>query len=122
MCAFNAEDLPESIGFLVWSENHSAHTTALGRPRAVLFLPAPNYRKLMRENQRIVAKADARLRSKIWREWKRRDGGRGPDGGEAGVPAVDPRIGQPAAGRPGHRASVGRPGHGPPATGRGLGR
>ncbi|MGW0818410.1 ribosome small subunit-dependent GTPase A [Streptomyces viridiviolaceus] len=31
-----------------------------------------SYRKLMRENQRIVAKTDARLRSEIRREWKRR--------------------------------------------------
>jgi ribosome biogenesis GTPase len=31
-----------------------------------------NYRKLLRENQRIVAKTDARLRSEIRREWKRR--------------------------------------------------
>ncbi|WP_367320080.1 ribosome small subunit-dependent GTPase A [Streptomyces sp. HUAS ZL42] len=31
-----------------------------------------SYRKLMRENQRIVAKTDARLRSEIRKEWKRR--------------------------------------------------
>ncbi|MFJ3231967.1 ribosome small subunit-dependent GTPase A [Streptomyces sp. NPDC086787] len=31
-----------------------------------------SYRKLIRENQRIVAKTDARLRSEIRREWKRR--------------------------------------------------
>ncbi|WP_392673437.1 ribosome small subunit-dependent GTPase A [Streptomyces sp. LN785] len=31
-----------------------------------------SYRKLLRENQRIVAKTDARLRSEITREWKRR--------------------------------------------------
>ncbi|MBD0424775.1 ribosome small subunit-dependent GTPase A [Streptomyces sp. TRM S81-3] len=31
-----------------------------------------SYRKLMRENQRIVAKTDARLRSEIRREWKRK--------------------------------------------------
>ena len=31
-----------------------------------------SYRKLIRENQRIVAKTDARLRSEIRQEWKRR--------------------------------------------------
>ncbi|MFC8944767.1 ribosome small subunit-dependent GTPase A [Streptomyces rochei] len=31
-----------------------------------------SYRKLMRENQRIVAKTDARLRADIRKEWKRR--------------------------------------------------
>ncbi|MFI2432881.1 ribosome small subunit-dependent GTPase A [Streptomyces sp. NPDC018693] len=31
-----------------------------------------SYRKLLRENQRIVAKTDARLRSEIRREWKRK--------------------------------------------------
>ncbi|MFJ8149900.1 ribosome small subunit-dependent GTPase A [Streptomyces sp. NPDC096048] len=31
-----------------------------------------SYRKLMRENQRIVAKTDARVRAEIRREWKRR--------------------------------------------------
>ncbi|NEA97996.1 ribosome small subunit-dependent GTPase A [Streptomyces sp. SID13726] len=31
-----------------------------------------SYRKLLRENQRIVAKTDARLRSEIRREWKKR--------------------------------------------------
>ncbi|MEV2210107.1 ribosome small subunit-dependent GTPase A [Streptomyces sp. NPDC050997] len=31
-----------------------------------------SYRKLIRENQRIVAKTDARLRSEIRKEWKRR--------------------------------------------------
>ncbi|MFD5649762.1 ribosome small subunit-dependent GTPase A [Streptomyces sp. NPDC127039] len=32
-----------------------------------------SYRKLMRENQRIVAKTDARLRAEMRKEWKRRD-------------------------------------------------
>ncbi|MFJ9624552.1 ribosome small subunit-dependent GTPase A [Streptomyces sp. NPDC101181] len=31
-----------------------------------------SYRKLLRENQRIVAKTDARVRSEILREWKRK--------------------------------------------------
>ncbi|WP_324786840.1 ribosome small subunit-dependent GTPase A [Streptomyces sp. H51] len=31
-----------------------------------------SYRKLMRENQRIVAKTDARVRAELRREWKRR--------------------------------------------------
>ncbi|MER6134887.1 ribosome small subunit-dependent GTPase A [Streptomyces sp. NPDC001815] len=31
-----------------------------------------SYRKLLRENQRIVAKTDARVRSELRREWKRR--------------------------------------------------
>ncbi|MDG5806505.1 ribosome small subunit-dependent GTPase A [Streptomyces ossamyceticus] len=31
-----------------------------------------SYRKLLRENQRIVAKSDARLRAEIRKEWKRR--------------------------------------------------
>ncbi|MFC9464227.1 ribosome small subunit-dependent GTPase A [Streptomyces coelicoflavus] len=31
-----------------------------------------SYRKLMRENQRIVAKTDARMRAEIRKEWKRR--------------------------------------------------
>ncbi|MDX3850766.1 ribosome small subunit-dependent GTPase A [Streptomyces sp. AK02-01A] len=31
-----------------------------------------SYRKLLRENQRIVAKTDARLRSEILRDWKRK--------------------------------------------------
>lgn len=29
-----------------------------------------SYRKLMRENQRIVAKTDARLRAEIRRDWR----------------------------------------------------
>ncbi|MFC7816018.1 MULTISPECIES: ribosome small subunit-dependent GTPase A [unclassified Streptomyces] len=32
-----------------------------------------SFRKLMRENQRIVAKTDARLRAEMRKEWKRRD-------------------------------------------------
>ncbi|MEV5450528.1 ribosome small subunit-dependent GTPase A [Streptomyces sp. NPDC048405] len=32
-----------------------------------------SYRKLVRENQRIVAKSDARLRAEMRKEWKRRD-------------------------------------------------
>ncbi|MFD8489584.1 ribosome small subunit-dependent GTPase A [Streptomyces sp. NPDC059712] len=32
-----------------------------------------SYRKLVRENQRIVAKTDARLRAEMRKEWKRRD-------------------------------------------------
>ncbi len=31
-----------------------------------------SYRKLLRENQRIVAKTDARLREEMRRDWKRR--------------------------------------------------
>ncbi len=31
-----------------------------------------SYRKLLRENQRIVAKTDARMRAEIRKEWKRR--------------------------------------------------
>lgn len=31
-----------------------------------------SYRKLLRENQRIVAKTDARVRSEIRRDWKRK--------------------------------------------------
>lgn len=31
-----------------------------------------SYRKLLRENQRIVAKTDARVRSEILRDWKRK--------------------------------------------------
>ncbi|MFF3087598.1 hypothetical protein ACFVRB_21470 [Streptomyces nojiriensis] len=40
VCAFDADDLPEPIGFLVWSEDPSAHTATLGRPRAVLWCRA----------------------------------------------------------------------------------
>jgi ribosome biogenesis GTPase / thiamine phosphate phosphatase len=46
-----------------------------------------SYRKLLRENQRIVAKTDARLRADIRREWKKRregSGGARGDGGEEG--------------------------------------
>lgn len=31
-----------------------------------------SYRKLLRENQRIVAKTDARLRAEILRDWKKK--------------------------------------------------
>ena len=31
-----------------------------------------SYRKLLRENQRIVAKTDARLRAEIRRDWKQK--------------------------------------------------
>ncbi|MGK5559360.1 ribosome small subunit-dependent GTPase A, partial [Actinomadura kijaniata] len=31
-----------------------------------------NYRKLLRENQRIAARTDARLRAELRREWKQR--------------------------------------------------
>ncbi|MEW1659737.1 hypothetical protein [Streptomyces sp. NPDC093707] len=56
-------------------------------------LLAPNYRQLMRENQRIVARADARLRSEIRRERKHR-GVEGEALMEATrVPVVDPRTG-----------------------------
>ncbi|MEU2358953.1 hypothetical protein ABZ599_39430 [Streptomyces misionensis] len=37
VCAFDTDDIPEPMGFLVWSEDPSAHTTTLGRPRAVLW-------------------------------------------------------------------------------------
>lgn len=40
VCAFDADDLPEPIGFLLWSEDPSAHTATLGRPRAVLWCRA----------------------------------------------------------------------------------
>lgn len=33
---FDADDLPEPMGFLIWSDDPSAHTTTLGRPQAVL--------------------------------------------------------------------------------------
>ena len=44
-----------------------------------------SYRKLIRENQRIVAKTDARLRSEIRKEWKRR--------GAEGKAALDAKRG-----------------------------
>ncbi|MFE5847702.1 hypothetical protein ACFQ7N_39390 [Streptomyces niveus] len=37
VCAFDAADLPDPIGFLIWSDDPSAHTKTLGRPRAVLW-------------------------------------------------------------------------------------
>lgn len=38
VCAFDAADLPEEpTGFLVWSDDPSASTTSLGRPRAVVW-------------------------------------------------------------------------------------
>lgn len=45
-----------------------------------------SYRKLMRENQRIVAKTDARLRAEICKEWKRR--------GAAGKAAMEAKRGR----------------------------
>ncbi|AKZ58909.1 putative ribosome biogenesis GTPase RsgA [Streptomyces ambofaciens ATCC 23877] len=45
-----------------------------------------SYRKLMRENQRIVAKTDARLRAEIRKEWKRR--------GAAGKAAMEAKRGR----------------------------
>ncbi|MFJ5261854.1 ribosome small subunit-dependent GTPase A [Streptomyces sp. NPDC088387] len=41
-----------------------------------------SYRKLMRENQRIIAKTDARVRAEIRRDWKRK-GAEGRAAGEA---------------------------------------
>ncbi|MEG3626865.1 ribosome small subunit-dependent GTPase A [Streptomyces poriticola] len=46
-----------------------------------------SYRKLMRENQRIVAKNDARLRAEMRKEWKRRDAE-----GRAGMAAKRGRL------------------------------
>ncbi|MEV4040423.1 hypothetical protein [Streptomyces umbrinus] len=40
VCAFDAADLPDPIGFLIWSDDPSAHTKTLGRPRAVLWCRA----------------------------------------------------------------------------------
>ncbi|MET8816422.1 hypothetical protein ABZW47_31030 [Streptomyces sp. NPDC004549] len=40
VCAFDADDLPDPMGFLVWSDDPSAHTQTLGRPRAVLWCRA----------------------------------------------------------------------------------
>ncbi|MEF3118887.1 hypothetical protein [Streptomyces chrestomyceticus] len=40
VCAFDADDLPDLIGFLIWSDDPSAHTKTLGRPRAVLWCRA----------------------------------------------------------------------------------
>jgi hypothetical protein len=37
VCAFDVDDLPSPAGFLVWAGDPSAHTTSLGRPRAVLW-------------------------------------------------------------------------------------
>ncbi|MEV7235701.1 ribosome small subunit-dependent GTPase A [Streptomyces sp. NPDC051020] len=45
-----------------------------------------SYRKLLRENQRIVAKTDARVRSEIRREWKRK--------GAEGRAAMDAKRGR----------------------------
>ncbi|WLQ39789.1 ribosome small subunit-dependent GTPase A [Streptomyces laculatispora] len=45
-----------------------------------------SYRKLLRENQRIVAKTDARLRSEIRRDWKRK--------GAEGRAAMDAKRGR----------------------------
>ncbi|MFE9646207.1 ribosome small subunit-dependent GTPase A [Streptomyces sp. NPDC006365] len=45
-----------------------------------------SYRKLLRENQRIVAKTDARLRAEIRREWKRK--------GAEGRAAMDAKRGR----------------------------
>ncbi|MFF9351164.1 ribosome small subunit-dependent GTPase A [Streptomyces sp. NPDC014734] len=45
-----------------------------------------SYRKLMRENRRIVAKTDARVRSEMLREWKRR--------GAEGRAAMDAKRGR----------------------------
>jgi ribosome biogenesis GTPase len=45
-----------------------------------------SYRKLMRENQRIVAKTDARLRAELRRDWKRR--------GAEGRAAMDAKRGR----------------------------
>ncbi len=41
-----------------------------------------SYRKLLRENQRIVAKTDARVRSEILKDWKRK-GAEGRAAGQA---------------------------------------
>lgn len=46
-----------------------------------------SYRKLMRENQRIVAKTDARLRAEIRKEWKRK--------GAIGKAAMEAKRGGP---------------------------
>lgn len=46
-----------------------------------------SYRKLMRENQRIVAKTDARMRAEIRKEWKRR--------GAIGKAAMEAKRGGP---------------------------
>ena len=45
-----------------------------------------SFRKLLRENQRIVAKTDARVRSEMLREWKRR--------GAEGRAAMDAKRGR----------------------------
>ncbi|MEU5417786.1 hypothetical protein [Streptomyces sp. NPDC020667] len=37
VCAFDAEDLPDPLGFLVWSDDPCPRPTTLGRPRAVLW-------------------------------------------------------------------------------------
>ncbi|MFJ1708515.1 hypothetical protein [Kitasatospora sp. NPDC088346] len=37
VCAFDDDDLPDPMGLLLWSDDPSAHTTTLGRPRAVLW-------------------------------------------------------------------------------------
>ncbi|MFJ2596672.1 hypothetical protein [Streptomyces erythrochromogenes] len=40
MGTFDADDLPDPIGFLLWSDDPSEHTQTLGRPRAVLWCRA----------------------------------------------------------------------------------
>ncbi len=50
-----------------------------------------SYRKLLRENQRIVAKTDARVRAEIRRDWKRKERGEGGDGRRTGSLALSPR-------------------------------
>ncbi|MFD4830631.1 hypothetical protein ACFWPV_12375 [Streptomyces uncialis] len=37
VCAFDADDLPDPLGLLLWSDDPSAHTATLGRPRAVVW-------------------------------------------------------------------------------------
>lgn len=45
-----------------------------------------SFRKLMRENRRIVAKTDARVRSELLRDWKRK--------GAEGRAAMDAKRGR----------------------------
>ncbi|MYW09989.1 hypothetical protein GT034_16755 [Streptomyces sp. SID2563] len=72
VCAFDVDDLPEPIGFLIWSDDPSPHSETLGRPRAVLWCRAGMaLRVLVLDDAGPFRREIERLGSRADPAWKR---------------------------------------------------
>ncbi|GGS81787.1 hypothetical protein [Streptomyces badius] len=79
VCAFDADDLPGPIGFLLWSDDPSAHTQTLGRPRAVMWCRAGlTLRIFVLDGVGLYRRTLEELGSQADASWPARSGARSP--------------------------------------------